>query len=339
MNGGRVRPRLAFVFVAVALAALALAPDLKAFRYASKYKAYAASVFCRDGDLDVLFLGSSRMARAVNAPEIADAYTDLTGEPISIADMARPGLSAFVWNRLLADQLERRDVGLVIAELSRSMKPPTARNLGKLGNVLPNEDYVRTALRNERAGFPLNLLLAAEARLGSLEAGLGNLWMGCGAARASALHDTTVARRTKASDALRPGRIGPARTNRVDREIDTEAFAYMAEIARDLVAQAHRHDTRIVFVNLNSLLEKPVGAQARKTFRNRVGAELKPLPPKLNQALRADMMYADTQHLDETGAALLAPWLAAIIDEQLSAAPQGQGSGQGRGQAQEQGQG
>ena len=313
---------LAFVLVAAALTASFLLPDLRTFRYASEYRDFATPAFCDDRDVDVVFLGTSRMARAIDGRKISEAFAARTGRPLSIVDLSQPGQSPFVWRRLLADQLENRRVKLVVAELGRPIKPPRSTTLKKIGNVLPTVEFVDYVGRNKNEPRVQGLLPAVQARLGSLEAGLGNPWRGCpDALPDDGVYDSTQSR-YKLPKAFKDAEGLKKRSrNPVDKIFSDNGYAFIREVAEALTETARENGAQIVFMNLNDITQRTVSPQIKTAFQQNIGAELVSWPNALNQELRTGMFYADPEHLDESGSRLVAPWLAKVIDRHLSARP------------------
>lgn len=315
----RFYPFLAFGLIAAGLAAMALLPDLRAFRYSSKYKDYAASVFCDDRDVDVAFFGTSRMARAVDAGEIARVFEQQTGTPLSIVDLAKPGGSNFAWVQMLSDLLEHRRVKLIVVEMGNPRRQPQWKQLDKLSGVLKSPELIDYALNVEENSVVENLFSLFEARLGSLEAGLGSLWLGCDGLNGNIAYDPTLGRyRQKGPFSNVDKLLAELDTNPINQNLFNPKYKFSLKVAKTILALAEEHGTKVIFVNLNSIDEDQLQQKHMTRFQEKYGAELTAWPEALMALFRTEFSYADRNHLDEDGARLVAPWFAEKVDEYLS---------------------
>ncbi|MEJ8573776.1 hypothetical protein [Microbaculum marinum] len=312
----------AALVVSTFLAATVILPETTYLRYAADFRKLAAPVFCAHGDIDVVFVGTSRMARAVDGPSIAKAYRQQTGADLSLVDYAKIGPSEVVMGTLLEELLERRRVKLIIAELAHLRSGKSWDALQKVGRVMPFVQYVEYVSRIGDHGLARNLKKGIETRMGSLERGLSEPWLGCSEDQSiEGLYDATGPRHQE------PAFAGFVKKQRGKEPRDpysrllSEGGENHLEAAKEVVDLADRHGSKVVFIGLTAYHEQQIGRARRKRFRAIVGADILKWPASLQDTFRSEYLYANANHLDQDGARTLAPWFARQIGRYLSRHP------------------
>jgi len=330
---GRARRSLAIAFLllcAVAIAVLVL-PDLRAFRYAGEYRGHALQMFCRDTPVDVVVVGTSRMARAVDSGKIATAYRRKTGQDLTVLDLSKVGPSEIVWETLLEDLTASRPVKLIVAEYAHYRSPSKRlKHIEKVGAVLPGRRMfaeIRQASANSGAnsgGGSLagDILTFVSMRLRFLESGALSLWTGCPEQYRSAPPPDPTLSRPQDTKFLQ---YAP--------DLDTETFKPFPDdllfdarknpiqigSAETMVALADGIGADIIFLNHNNIQIEQVSAASRARFGERFGADLVTWPERTDRLFKSEYLYADKTHFDEDGATIFADWLAGEIATRLPA--------------------
>ncbi|MEJ8572403.1 hypothetical protein [Microbaculum marinum] len=309
----------AFAVAAALLCAAILLPETRYLRYADEFRELADPIFCDDRDIDVLFLGSSRMARSVDGFSIASAYREMTGEDLTIVDLSKTGPSDAVMDILLADLLKRRHVRLIVAEMSRPRMGLQWKILEKMGRVMPLQDYYDYAEAASKHGSIGAFWDALQLRMAFLEGGLSKPWPGCPP-------------QSQQADVIDPTLALPKREDvkKISRRIERKGLrpfypnflnnvmAYQMNMAHSAIDLARNNGAEIIFMSVNTLHDRQVSKEQRQEFSDKFGTELSTWSPDLYKFLREQSLYSDSSHLDEDGARLAAAWYAEKIREYLA---------------------
>lgn len=326
---GRARRPLAIAFLLLCAAAIAILvlPDLRVFRYAGEYRGHALQMFCRDTPVDVVVVGTSRMARAVDSGKIAAAYRDKTGQDLTVLDLSKVGPSEIVWETLLEDLTASRNVKLIVAEYAYYRNPSKwLRHIEKVGAVLPGQrvfaEIRKASAASESSSLAGDILTFVSMRLRFLESGALSLWTGCPAQYRTTLPPDPTLSRPQDTKFLQyaPGLGADSYQAFPDnRLLDTRRNPLQIDNAETLVALAGGIGADIIFVNHNSIQFEQVSAASRERFTERFGADLVTWPARTDRLLKSEYLYADKTHFDEDGATVFADWLAGEIATRLPA--------------------
>ena len=321
----RHRRALAIALVILLAAAIALLtlPELRAFRYAGEYREHALQIFCRDTPVDVVVVGTSRMARGVDAEKVAAAYEETTGESLAIVDLSKIGPSEIVWPTLLEDLTKTRPVKLIIAEYGDGRgASKSVEVVKKVGSVLSGPRMFAKIRQAESGSLGGDIITFLSMRLRFLESGALSPWTGCPRDyETAAPRDPTISRpqdkhfRKYAVD-IDIDRLKPFPERLL---FDPKRNQIQIDSAKAIVNYADAVGAGIVFINYNEIRSEQISAKSKAKFSDRFGADLVTWPVATDRLFKSEYLYADRTHLDEDGATVFADWLAGKIAKHLPA--------------------
>lgn len=100
------------------LLALVILPVTPQFRFADQLKPIGEGIFGRQGPVDVLFVGTSRIMASVVGSELERQLEERLGRPVVVYDLATSGRGTDVDYLIVKEVLQRSPVRLVVAEYS-----------------------------------------------------------------------------------------------------------------------------------------------------------------------------------------------------------------------------
>lgn len=302
-------------FAAATLAGLgALArPEPRYIEYPCHYDL----IYNQSGRVDLAFLGTSRTMRAIGAEDAARAIEPALGRPPVVFDLSRGGRGLDQMYTVARDLLERHEVGVLVVEFNKAMPDAEAEWHTPTHWSFPRQATYGDLLLSLRATPSESWWARAQTGLRHLFGKwnyLAEQWLTGRETppkpqpvRPAATGDCTpypkdvVAPTIRHHAAASPQWADPPLRSWELEETKDERYTFYADAIVDL---ARRHGTRIVFLYLQQMFEKPLDPAFVQRFEQRFRAPLLHIP---GDALRqlAPSGYADMSHVNTGGRRLV----------------------------------